>query len=289
MPRKRKTQEEYLEKLVSRGIVYKPIEPYSTVTTKILHECLKKHQWKATPNSILNGKGCPLCASNQKKTHEQYEAELLSNSIFYVPIEPYKGALTNILHECLEGHQWKASPVNVLRGSGCPTCYSVKKSFRQTKTHAQYEQELFEKELEYWPVEPYKGSLTKILHECIEGHQWPATPTSILNGRGCPTCATHGFNPDLPSILYYIKLDKFPESFYKIGITNNSISKRFEKDKDKTITVLLEKHFDKGSYAAKEEKGILEKYKALRQKVPGFLKSGGNTELFEEDILGLDT
>ena len=177
------------------------------------------------------------------------------------------------------------APSKLLSGKGCPECLGMAK-----KTTDTYIEALLEKGIEIAPLEEYTNVKTHILHECLAcGHKWNATPNKILMGRGCPGCSKTGYNPDLPGTLYYIKIENFPEIFYKIGITNRSIKERFQRDSDKTITVLLEKHFDKGSDAAKEEKEILQKYKSLRQKTPGFLKSGGNTELFEEDILGLDT
>lgn len=56
------------------------------------------------------------------------------------------------------------------------------------KTHEEYEQELFEREIDYWPIERYVTNNTKILHECLEGHRWSARPTNILSGDGCPVC-----------------------------------------------------------------------------------------------------
>jgi hypothetical protein len=56
------------------------------------------------------------------------------------------------------------------------------------KTHEEYEQELFEKQIDYWPVEKYVTRNSPILHECIKGHQWSVTPNNILTGQGCPTC-----------------------------------------------------------------------------------------------------
>ena len=56
------------------------------------------------------------------------------------------------------------------------------------RTHADYERELFEKEIDYWPLEEYTRAHDKILHECLEGHKWYAEPANILRGRGCPEC-----------------------------------------------------------------------------------------------------
>lgn len=56
------------------------------------------------------------------------------------------------------------------------------------KTHEQYESELFEKQIDYWPLEEYTRAHDKILHECLNGHKWYAQPVNILRGRGCPEC-----------------------------------------------------------------------------------------------------
>jgi predicted nucleic acid-binding Zn-ribbon protein len=224
-------------------------------------------------------------SKSKTKTNEEYLQELNAKGIKYIPLQPYSGALTKIPHKCPENHVWDICPSKILIGKGCPSC-----STNLKKTTDTYIDELVCKNINIAPAEEYIDIKTSINHECLDcGYIWSAQPNKILSGRGCPKCANYGFKSNLPAILYYIKIERFPECFYKIGITNRSIVSRFDRDKDKQITVLLEKHFDKGSDAAKEEKEIIEKYRALRQKVPGFLKSGGNTELFEEDILGLDT
>jgi ssDNA-binding Zn-finger/Zn-ribbon topoisomerase 1 len=56
------------------------------------------------------------------------------------------------------------------------------------KTHQQYEEELFDKEINILPLEEYKGSNVKIAHECIHGHEWLGRPDHILSGVGCPVC-----------------------------------------------------------------------------------------------------
>ena len=60
------------------------------------------------------------------------------------------------------------------------------------KTHKQYELELFEKEIDFMPLEQYTLGKVKILHECINGHQFYESPTNILRGRGCIFCSSRG-------------------------------------------------------------------------------------------------
>jgi len=157
-------------------------------------------------------------------------------------------------------------------------------------THTKYEQELFNKEIDYYPIEQYINSGTPINHECLNEHIWKVTPSHVLGGTNCPYCVdTYGFKPNKPAILYYIKIIKAQQVYYKIGITNRTIEERFNKDKKLcTIIPLLIERYDKGSLALAKEKSILNKYSTKRITVPKLLLSQGNTELFEEDILGLD-
>ncbi len=57
------------------------------------------------------------------------------------------------------------------------------------KTHKEYENELFEREINYFPLGTYNGTHIAINHECLYGHIWPAMPKHILRGSGCPQCA----------------------------------------------------------------------------------------------------
>lgn len=220
----------------------------------------------------------------RKKTHKEYENELMLAEIDYWPMEQYVGALIPILHECLNGHKWKSSPSKILSGKGCPYCAGLVR-----KTAEEYVKDLINKGIVYIPIEEYINAKTPIMHKCLKGHIWKSTPNKILQGRGCPSCAEYGFNKDKPAILYYIKITSYhKEVYYKIGVTNRSIEERFIRDKDKNIEVLLEKKFSIGIDAWLEEHELLSKHRYDRVHITDFLKSGGNTELFENDVLGLD-
>ena len=161
------------------------------------------------------------------------------------------------------------------------------KAKSRMKTHSEYEDELFLIQSDSYPLEEYKGATTPILHTCIEDHKWEAAPSDILKGRNCPECAIYGFNPGKPAILYYIKISHLDNIFYKIGVTNRTIEERFSLDKEKVIEILNIIHYETGLEAKEAEKEILNKYKEHRVFKKNFLKSGGNTELFNIDIFSL--
>lgn len=117
---KTKTHEQYESELFEKEIDYYPVERYIKAKIPVLHECLFGHQWKAAPDKILSGRGCPYCNGGVKKTN--YTEELIEKQIPYKPLEVYINWETPILHECLNGHRWKAIPNNILKGQGCPSC-----------------------------------------------------------------------------------------------------------------------------------------------------------------------
>lgn len=129
------THNEYTEKLsvINSNII--PIEEYVDSHTHILHRCLiDNHIWSIQPSSALQGYGCPKCAGNAKKTHEEYKYELAIKNPTLEVLEEYMGANTPILHRCkIDGYEWRVPPTRALTCCGCPQCRESRgeKSIRQ--------------------------------------------------------------------------------------------------------------------------------------------------------------
>lgn len=185
MPRM-KTNEEYIQECKEKGLDL-PIEDYKGALTKINHKCKNGHIYLQTPSDHLHKlSGCPTCSGNKKKTPQDYLNECKDKG-YDLPIEDYKGVTTKINHKCKYGHIYSQTPSSHLRGQGCPECYGNKQ-----KTPEGYLQECKENGLDL-PIEEYKGSYTKINHNCKNGHTYPQTPHNHLRGRGCPVCnESHG-------------------------------------------------------------------------------------------------
>ncbi len=215
---------------------------------------------------------------SRKKTPQEYEQELFDKELDFIPLEDYKTALEPILHQCIQEHTWKVKPNDILSGKGCPHCYCLSKF----KTNEAYIKELTNLNIEYVPLESYVSASTPIKHTCSKGHQWSVRPNHILSRRsGCPDCANHQLKYDRVTTLYYIKIGEY----YKIGLTQRSISERFADDRDKPITVIFEKSFLDLEEAKVAERNFLAEHKSKRIHISGYLKSNGNTELFIEDVI----
>lgn len=68
-----------------------------------------------------------------------------------------------------------------------------------------------------------------------------------------------------------------------MGVTNRTVKERFAKDSDKLLEILKIWSFATGAEALTLEQKLLASVK--RVTVKDYLKSGGNTELFEKPLL----
>lgn len=211
------------------------------------------------------------------KSNSQYDEELFSIEAPLFRLENYIDSKTPILHECIEGHQVRVTPNHVINSkSGCPVCAgNIRRTTNEYKALIPYE-----------VLEEYINKETPILHRCDRGHEWKARPGHVIRGSKCPYCSISGFKLNQPALCYYVRISRDNEIYYKIGVTNRTVKARFAADTDKDIRILQIKEFLTGQEAWDYEQEILDKYP--RVSIDGFLKSGGNTELFETDILGLD-
>lgn len=184
--KKGKTHEQYVSEVSNINPNIEVIEKYIGANIPIKHLC-KEHNiiWNAYPTNILRGHGCPYCAGNIKKSHDQYVYEVSKINPFIEVVEQYINARTPIMHRCkIDGHEWSVAPYVILRGDGCPKCAGNAK-----KTHDEYVKEVSIVNSNIEVIGQYINANTPILHRCkIDGYIWYATPANILFGCGCPEC-----------------------------------------------------------------------------------------------------
>lgn len=248
---------------------------YKNRHSKLEYTCQEGHKWITTPHSIINGKtGCPVCAGTYSYSAEEYRNKLVNREILV--LEDYKKGLIPILHQCMVCEAtWKASPSNVMSGTGCPSCGGTKK-----KSQEEYNKEIFQ--LGMSALEPYVNNKTPILHECIANkHKIYTTPSNLLTRGGCTFCHYSG-----PGTLYYLKIFNNENTYYKLGITSKSIPSRIKNmsiRKDFEVEVLKSVEF-----SSIEEARYIEQilFKDLAQfRITVDFVSNGNTEFFSKDIM----
>lgn len=213
-----------------------------------------------------------------------FEDKYYSEERSFILLEPFISFKNKILVECKVCHmRFNKLPQNAL-DNGCANC-----SNRLKKSIEIVQKELDEADRKISVRGEYRNSHTKLLCTCnICNYEWEAHQANLIHGkRGCPSCARTGFDPSKPGILYYLRVEHLGNTYWKIGITNLSVRKRFRPQDRKKITTLYSVLFEDGNTAQLAERNIKSLYKCYRYHGPDILKTG-NTELFTKDILQMN-
>jgi hypothetical protein len=157
-------------------------EKYIGSNSKLKWECVKGHQWEASPSAIKSRTWCPICSGNTKLTIEEMQILAVQKGGRCLS-KKYINSQTKLLWECSEGHQWEAAPSNIKAGYWCHYCS------RTVKLTIEEMQILAKERNGKCVSNEYINSKTKLTWECSEGHQWEAIPNNIRKGSWCPVCA----------------------------------------------------------------------------------------------------
>ena len=278
------TTEEYQQYLIEDDRKIQCLEEYQGSMNKIKHQCLEGHQWTVSPNSIKNGTGCPICAGVRPISTEEYHQQVVALNKGFICLEEYQTAKIKIKHQCSNGHQWKAKPLNIKTGTGCPTCATI----NQKITAEEYHQQVQDLDKGFTCLEEYQGALTKIKHQCSKGHQWETNPGNIKTGYGCPTCSNlrtkRDIYKDRPTWIYYIYIISL--GVYKIGVAldeSGGTINRYKGSKiENNYRVITEVLYQDGYQAYQLEQHLINSNQ--NKKWRPTQKFGGQTECFYECI-----
>ena len=170
---------------------------------------------------------------------------------------------------------WMAAPGNIKKGTGCPYCVGLAKP-----TTEEYKEQIKNKPFEV--LEEYKGSLTKIKHQCHTcDYIWNVKPNQIKNGHGCPGCSNEQRYKNNPTWLYYIFIPS--KNLYKIGVARKGTLNRYKRETF-DIEIIQEELFEDGYEAYKLEQKIIQANKQHAWSPSKEEKFVGWTECFTENI-----
>jgi hypothetical protein len=102
--------------------------------------------------------------------------------------EPYIHSSSKLLWECIDGHQWEATPGSIKSGRWCHYCVG------QIKGTIEDMQQIAKERGGKCLSENYHDKDTPLLWECAKGHRWRSKPGHIKGGKWkqgtwCPYCA----------------------------------------------------------------------------------------------------
>ena len=183
--------------------------------------------WNCRPIHILEGHGCPKCANNIRKNHQDFIEELANINSNINILSKYSSNKNHVECECkICGCIWNCKPSNLLSlKRGCPKCSKNKK-----KTHNEFVEEMNLKNPNIEILGQYKNAATKILCRCkIDNHEWFGTPNALCHGVGCPICSASKGEKEID---IYLKQRNYTYETQKqfnnlLGINNGNLSYDF--------------------------------------------------------------
>ncbi len=187
-------------------------------------KCSKNHIWtQSIKERACNGSGCPVCNGKVVDVGVNDLAtlfpEIAAQADGWDPQTVFAQSNKKVKWRCSKGHGWLGSVNNrTAGGNGCPICIgqSVLAGFNDlSTTHPTVAAEA----IGWDPTKVTAGTNVKYEWQCEAGHSWKASPHNrALNGRGCPTCAKYGFDPNIPGWIYFLQSEE--RDMYQIGISN---------------------------------------------------------------------
>lgn len=105
-----------------RGACLSP--EYLGSKSKLTWKCELGHRWQAAPSYVVQGTWCPMCARNQRLSLPLFQ-ELAANRGGICLSKTYVNERTALQWRCTDGHEWKALPEKIKRGSWCPKCANI--------------------------------------------------------------------------------------------------------------------------------------------------------------------
>ena len=199
-----------------------PTKIIAGTSKKLQWKCHKGHTWETSGNTRISYKtNCPYCSNNRvlpgfndlATTHP----ELAKEAHGWDPTSVLKNTGKKLVWKCELGHTWVSRSDNRVRGSKCPYCMN-KKVLPGFNDLATTHPELAKEALSTKISSLTSGSDTKIKWKCINNHVWLASVSHRVQGRGCPSCATSGFDPNQNGYLYFLIQPTW--EIYQVGITN---------------------------------------------------------------------
>lgn len=253
---------------------YQLLSEYKNNREKLKFICPNNHSHSINWDSFLRGRRCAYC-SGRIVTHEEVNHFFLTEG--YTLLSQYKKATKRIEFICPNGHRHHTSWASFRSGNRCAYCAG------HVVTHEQVRETFMH--YGYTLVSEYIGANKKIKFICPSGHKHLISWGNFRSGRRCAKCTEkYGFKMNEPATLYYIRFDFKTNSIWKIGITNGTIKKRFEREPTPYV-VLWQKQFNEGCEALDEEQKILKDNK--QHLYGGNLLKDGNSECFCKDIFGI--
>lgn len=229
---------------------------YQGAFEEVTVTCSEHGDFSVIATNHLRKQGCPECAKREFTAKRSWSFEGFLGRVterfgdrFEYDRSSWDDSITMLQHRqirirCPE-HGWRTQkPMeHLLSPTGCAPCSVIEAGLKRRKNHEEIVAKLKEVHGDLYSYEKavYTRMVDKIIVGCADHGDFSIGPSKHLEGQGCPRCSVRGFQPDLPAIVYYLRIDAPDGALYKIGITNLTVWERYSNrlDQDR-ITILHE-------------------------------------------------
>lgn len=221
---------------------------YMGMSDKLEISCIIHGNFIQKALTHIQGGNCPKCAKKSSAikrtlTTEQFKerAILVHGDLYVYDKVLYEDNRINVEIFCKYHGYFKQKPNTHLNGNGCMLCGNLNKGERLTKSQEQFitEVNLTHDNKYSYPTTKYKNSRTKVDILCEVHGIFNQLPQNHIKGQGCPKCKNeknaggYGKNDYIKRAsgrictFYTLRCFNEEEEFYKIGITMNTVKKRY--------------------------------------------------------------
>lgn len=216
---------------------------------KVTISCPLHGNFEQKAENHLAGRGCKKCGAKKIKglppeTKEIFidKARKTHKDIYDYSKVEYKNSQTKVIIICKIHGEFEQQPNNHIQGQGCTRCGDKRVSEGKksnTETFLKKASKIHGNVYLYNKVN-YKGNRNRITITCPIHGDFEQMPVVHLRGSGCTICGqtSHWKRSDYINkakekkvTFYIIRCFNKEESFYKIGITSQKITYRYNNNK----------------------------------------------------------
>lgn len=159
------------------------------------------------------------------KTTAEFVTEMAGINPDVEILGEYTGSKAKLACRCRKcGHEWEATPHQLLIGQGCPPCGHRRAvavaAAQRRKAPEEYRVDFEAANPTLTLLSDYRGSLQRVKVRCNTcGHEWSPRAEAVIRGNGCPVCADNSkrktketflaelaeINPDIEVLGEYTK------------------------------------------------------------------------------------
>lgn len=185
-------------------------------------KCELGHVWSAQVSGRSRGNGCPYCSNKRILVGfndlATVEPDVAKEAFEWDPKTVTRSVSKKMKWKCQFGHIWNALVSDRTGGHGCPVCSGnlILIGFNDLATISP---SLANQAFGWDPSTVTIGTESKRKWKCELDHIWSAAVKDRYSGRGCPSCAKTGFDPNSEGWIYFLTHPRW--QMLQIGITNN--------------------------------------------------------------------